>query len=169
MSINNEETKRIDKNNIIDALLGSLKEKYAISRKEVLKYLLDNKERTTRIPVSIFREELSPVQALVKYLAENRAYRINEIAKLLQRDQRTIGNTYRNANKKHREMISAEETRYFIPIEVFSRRKLSFLENLCMYLREQLNLSYHKIAVLLGKNDRTIWTVCKRAEKKNGI
>ena len=53
-----------------------------------------------------------------------------------------------------------------IPIKIFSNRKLSVLENLTIYVMNRFNMKYHDIALLLGKDDRTIWTVVNRARKK---
>ena len=55
-----------------------------------------------------------------------------------------------------------------IPSHIFKNRKLKVLEALVKYLKEERQLSYHEIAVLLNRNDRTIWTVYSRVKKKNG-
>ncbi|MBI2005629.1 MAG: hypothetical protein HYS80_02600, partial [Candidatus Aenigmarchaeota archaeon] len=39
-------------------------------------------------------------------------------------------------------------------------------ENIAAYLKDTFGLTYHAIAVLLNRNDRTIWTVYQRAKKK---
>mgnify|MGYP001616360892 CR=1 FL=1 len=53
-----------------------------------------------------------------------------------------------------------------IPSFVFKDRRLKVLEVLVEYLKEDCNLSYHEIASLLNRDDRTIWTVYQRALKK---
>jgi len=53
-----------------------------------------------------------------------------------------------------------------VPLNVFTDRSLSVLEVLVEYLKEYHNLSYHDIAVLLNRDDRTIWTVYNRVSKK---
>jgi len=53
-----------------------------------------------------------------------------------------------------------------IPSNIFRDRNLSVLEVLVEYLKEQRNMTYHEIAVLLNRDDRTIWTVYNRAKKK---
>lgn len=53
-----------------------------------------------------------------------------------------------------------------IPSSIFKDRKLKVLEILVEWLKDEKNLSYHEIAVLLNRNDRTIWTVYNRAKKK---
>lgn len=52
---------------------------------------------------------------------------------------------------------------------IFRDRMLSVLEVLVEYLKDKKELSYHEIAVLLNRDDRTIWTVYSRVKKKRGI
>jgi hypothetical protein len=61
---------------------------------------------------------------------------------------------------------SVSESSINIPSSIFRDRSLKPLEAIAMFLKEQKSLSYHEIAVLLNRNDRTIWTVCNRAKKK---
>jgi len=57
-----------------------------------------------------------------------------------------------------------------IPTFVFRDRSLSVLEVMTEYLKDVKKLSYHQIAVLLNRNDRTIWTVYRRAKlKRKGL
>ncbi|MEM4267756.1 MAG: hypothetical protein QXK37_02900 [Candidatus Woesearchaeota archaeon] len=52
-----------------------------------------------------------------------------------------------------------------IPIKIFSG-ELCPLEAVVSFLREAYNLSFHEIAVLLGRNDRTIWATYKNSLNK---
>ena len=54
-----------------------------------------------------------------------------------------------------------------IPSNILTDRSVSVLEAIVKYLKEKKNLTYHEIAVLLNRDDRTIWTVYQRARKKN--
>ncbi len=56
-----------------------------------------------------------------------------------------------------------------IPISIFTDRSLASLEVVVEYLKEVKNLSYHQIAVLLNRNDRTIWTCYNRAKAKRKL
>ena len=60
------------------------------------------------------------------------------------------------------------EREVLIPSSVFLDRNISVLEALVKYLKEQKKLTYHEIAVLLNRDDRTIWTCYSRAMKKRG-
>lgn len=55
-----------------------------------------------------------------------------------------------------------------IPAHIFRDRSLSVLEVLVEYLKERKGLTYHEIAVMLNRDDRTIWTCFKRAKEKRG-
>lgn len=53
-----------------------------------------------------------------------------------------------------------------IPVSVLSNRSLAALEAVAEYMKDSLNLTYHEIAVLLQRDDRTIWTCYHRAKIK---
>lgn len=56
-----------------------------------------------------------------------------------------------------------------IPVSILKDRSLSALEAISEYLKETLNMNYHEIAVLMNRDDRTIWTVYDRAKKKRNM
>ena len=119
------------------------------------------------IPVSVFDNDyLSALEAITKYLHENKGLRFSEVAKLISRDQRAIGVTYRFARKKMKIMLKAPLIKYSLPLSIIADKRLSVLESIVYYLRKTYALSYHEIAVLLRRNDRTVWTVYQRALKK---
>jgi len=121
------------------------------------------------VPSYIFQDKrLTPLEALVKYLREKRKLSYYEISKLLSRNVRDIYKIYANAfDKSFTEIPLRISPSCFIPVSIFSNRKLSALEALVSYLKD-LGLSYRQISVLLNRDERTIWTVYKRAIKKNG-
>ena len=43
-----------------------------------------------------------------------------------------------------------------IPSSIFQDRNVSVLEAISRYMKEDLALSYHEIAILLNRDDRTI-------------
>ena len=146
----------------IKELVNLLKVKHKVSSKDIL-HLADEKE--ILIPVSIFTKKLSVLETLTKYLKEELSISYHVIGELLNRDERNIWHVYKNANKKQKTKIKIPLTKYFFPISIF-QNKLSILENIVVYLKDELGLSYHEIAVLLERNDRTIWTMYNRAIKK---
>jgi len=53
-----------------------------------------------------------------------------------------------------------------IPSYIFLDRSVSVLEKIVEYLKENKELSYRQIAKLLNRDERTIWTVYNRVQKK---
>jgi len=117
--------------------------------------------------LSIFNETLGPLESIVKYLKDNLKLNYDEISKLLFRSKSALTITYKDSVKKHKAKLDSKSN-YFIPVSVFSNLKLSVLEAVVKHLKESQNLTYHNIAVLLKRDDRTIWTVYNRSLKKNG-
>ncbi len=52
-----------------------------------------------------------------------------------------------------------------VPVEIFAK-KLSPSEAVCKFIKENRKKSFHEIAVLLDRDDRSIWTSYQRANKK---
>ena len=65
--------------------------------------------------------------------------------------------------KRNIEELKAEIN---IPLSIFDDRRLGVLESLVSYLRDNLSLKNSEIARLLNRDDRTIWTVYNRVQKK---
>ncbi len=66
------------------------------------------------------------------------------------------------ARKKKRKIIVDDLS---IPASIFTD-KIGGLEALVKYLKENLELTYHEIALLLNRNDRTIWTAYNKSQIK---
>ena len=118
-----------------------------------------------QVPIGIFANKLSSLEAIVKYLRENMEYRLSKIAKLLNRNSKSIWSTYHNAKKKMPSGLSNPDSAITIPTSIFADRKLSVLETLVSHLKD-LELTNHEIALLLQLNDRTIWSVYNKAKLK---
>ncbi len=148
----------------IEQDIKKLEDKYSLSFDEILK-ILDRKKEML-LPLSIFKnEKLSVLEAIVKYLKESLNLDYKRVASLLNRNYDSIAITYRNSRKKMKDKLD-ESSDKKIPLEIFRDKKLSILENLTSYLKENMNYTYHEIAVLLNRDDRTIWTCYNRAMKK---
>lgn len=135
-----------------------------------------------RLPLNILKDNsLSPLEAIVKYLRENKDLTYNQIGNLLSRKPKTLAATYSAARKKDPEkIILDEDTIYYIDFSIFSKtsdtrsanqsnsqsnNSLSILEAVCTSLKNS-GLHNSQISRILGKSQKTVWTVCKRAEKK---
>jgi hypothetical protein len=134
-----------------------------------IKKIISEKERTFLIPVSIITSELGILESVVKFLRETKKLRFSEIGLLLKRNPIAINATYRNSMKK----FPIEFTKYFlaeseydIPVNVLQDRTLAPLESVVLYLKDEKMLRFARIAELLKRDQRTIWTVYKRGKQK---
>lgn len=120
------------------------------------------------IPTSIFKDRsLAILETIVKFLKEKHNLTYHEIAILINRDDRTIWTVYHRAKKKQKKLqkIIKKPTKN-LPTTIFKDRSISVLEAIVKFLKEKHNLTYHEIAILLNRDDRTIWTVYNRVKKK---
>lgn len=151
--------------------LNYLKEQ-KLSSEEIIslvnKLLKVEVKEEVKVPISIFKNEhLSSLETIVKYLRENLLLSFKQIGSLTNRNEIALAVSYRNAKRKLEEKFLIEEiSPYYIPVSILQDRNLSVLENIVSYLKDTFGLAYHKIAVLLNRDDRTIWTVYQRAIKK---
>lgn len=119
------------------------------------------------IPASIFGvRELGALEASVKYLHDSRRLRFIAIARLLRRSSKTIWAAYSHARAKHPDELDDSGRYPSIPLSVISDRALGLQENIVKYLKEGCGLRYHQIALLLCRDDRTVWTAYRRAGEK---
>ena len=121
-----------------------------------------------KVPISVFNNEyLSSLENIVKYLRENLLLSFKQIGELTNRNEIALAVMCRNVRKKmEAKFVVTEISPYSIPVSILKDRNISVLENIVAYLKDNFGLAYHKIAVLLNRDDRTIWTVYQRAKKK---
>ncbi|MBT3463435.1 hypothetical protein HN789_05325 [archaeon] len=146
---------------LLTSFLASLKEKYHLD-KEIKASLNDKKEYEKYLPGSIFNKELGIFESIVKFLHENRNLSFKEISKLTYRSPNNCAVTYKKAKKKYFPKLNSDYI-HKIPIGSFSKNYTCF-ESVCLFFKESMN--YHEIAVILNRDDRTIWTTYNRAIKK---
>jgi len=170
-SIDSDFTKKIEKISdfSLRSFISHLKNEHKLNSDEIINVLVGQAKEKTEIliPISIFNnKKLSVLEAVVKFLKEEQGLRHKEIGKLLNRDNRSIWTTYNNAIKKLSKKFIIKDSKFHIPVGIFSDRRLGALEALSEYLKDNNELSYHKIAVLLNRNDRTIWSSYNNSKKK---
>lgn len=120
-----------------------------------------------KVPVEIFGTELSPAEAIVKFLKDHQQLTYSEIGKLLNRDQRGIWGAYDRASKKQMSSFQVYPSQLLIPIEIFQDRDYPILEKLVVYLKDDQKIPVKQICEMLDKSKSTIWTVYKRARRKS--
>lgn len=119
------------------------------------------------LPISIFNNnKLSCLETIVKYMRENLGLKFSTIAKLLGRNNVALANCYRITRQKLSSPLHIKPSKFSVPCSIFKDRRLSILENMAFFLKNSYHLTFHDIAVLLNRNDRTIWTVHHRALRK---
>lgn len=136
------------------------------TKNELIELLLMRQE--TQIPISIFETDLAPLEAIVKYLKEYKGFSFQYISAKLGRDSKVIWSTYNNALESKKKLV-IKNSDYFIPLSFLKKsdsNNASILESTVFYLKSFTGLTYHQIATLLHRDDRTVWTVYMRAEKK---
>jgi len=120
------------------------------------------------IPVRLLAaRELGVLELLVKFLHEERGMPLADIARLLSRDARTIWSAYSAAQRKASGPLLLKDGALTVPAAVFGDRRFGPLEAVCAHLKST-GRSYAEIGRMLNRDSRTIWTVCKRAERKGG-
>ena len=160
---------------ILNELKDYLRTKYHLTDKEIKTYVREEavKEMPVaeipahEVPINIFTDTISPLEAIVKFLKENKGLKLVDIAKLTGRDQRAIGVTYRAAVKKMPEPYMIDDVKYTIPANMLQDKKLSVAEHIVKQLKETYQLNYHEVAMLVKRDDRTVWTLYNRAMKKS--
>ena len=136
-------------------------------RKLIQNQGIDPEELVTdvTVPISIFTRKLGCLESIVKYLHEHNELSFASIAKLTGRNGRAISASYRAAKKKVLGPLPVDHHATRIPVKILADRSLSVLEHIVLYLQQQ-GFTLADIARALKRDDRTVWTVQKRAEKK---
>ncbi|MEK6899681.1 MAG: hypothetical protein AABX05_01020 [Nanoarchaeota archaeon] len=145
---------------LLSELIASLSEQ---EKKEILSGILETKEG---FPISIFRSQLSGLEAMVVFLKDNGQKNVSQIALLLNRKKSTIYTTYTKAKQKIRKPLDVSDTTIVLPFDKFKNRKFSVLETIVAYLKLKHQLPFVKISAILNKNYNTIRTVYVRHELK---
>jgi hypothetical protein len=135
--------------------------KHNLSAEQILELI-----KQQRVPLTIFNEKLSPLETIVKYLKEEQKKTLTEISKILNKKISIIWLAYNNSKKKHPKRLKEIQSGYDIPIDKLYSKKMSLLERICVYMKDHHRLNYHKIGLLLKRDERTIWTAYHRAKNR---
>ncbi len=159
----------------LSRILDQLQKNYNLKPTDALNLA----EPKTDIPLSVFTTTRGPLESLVIYLHVTIGLDFKSIAELLQRDYQTVWTSFKLGCEKqaipHSSVISKEVLQNIslssvddirVPLALFSTRKLSISESLVTHLHKAHRLSYKDIGLLLNRDQRTIWTMHSRAQKK---
>lgn len=94
---------------------------------------------------------------------------LHKLTKLYKENKQAIGRLSqafsRLSDKEILGLIKSKDSYSLIPASIFESQ-LSPLESIVKHLKENLDLNFHKIAVLLNRDDRTVWTTYNNSVKK---
>ncbi len=142
--------RRLDKNQLIDYIIE----------------LLAKRSQEDKIPISVLAtKKLGAFEATVKYLKEDRGWKNNRIAGILNRSQQAVWTSYSNSKNKHRARLVLKTSDNDIPLRLLSGKE-SILRTAIIYLHEQQSISFSEIAQLLNRDKKTIWATYNRRLRK---
>jgi len=148
---------------LLGQLVGHIKQAYHLSDADLIR------NRGEALPFGIFStSKISSLESIVKYLKEVRGLKFSKIAKLLNRNNKTIWATYAQASRKMPEPFGEVRDDVAMPASLIADRSLSVLEHI-VFFAKQLGHTNHEVALMLHLDDRTIWAVYDRAKKKKGV
>lgn len=164
----------------LDVLASFIAERLDASQRELLQKAVEQKlsarevgsgtgAEAIRIPVSLFKEDLGPLELCVRYLKDTKRLSFNQISKLLNRKYTTITTTYYNSLAKLpslNQKILGQSSQFDIPLDILKKDTLSLLEAIVKHLSEHHRLSTRQIAELLDRNAETVKTVKRRLRLK---
>jgi hypothetical protein len=162
----------VKKDKKLSEVLTFLEKNYNLNQVDVLALIKEQEKKkqianSQYLPCSILQNTtLSPLEAITIFFRDKKQWTFVDMQHLLGRDQRALSTTYRNAKKKHATEFTIKPTKFYFPCHLLANRHLSVLEHLVNYLKIEYKLSNTKIAQLLNRDSRTIWTVLHRIKKK---
>ena len=135
--------------------------------------------RKILVPLVIFQSRpLTVLEALIRYLVDERKFNYHDTGLLLKRDERNIRDIYLHAKAKELDIKKGQaakareeqpktiKTDIKVPVSVFADRRVSAVEALVVHLNEKHDLSFANIGRLLQRSVKTIWTAYTQARKK---
>lgn len=164
---------------IVSKKLSKFSENSRSSKISLAKTIANSKDLV--VPSYIFTDRrLTPLSAVIKYLREKRGLSFHLISSLLQRHVRDIHKAYSHSLDLTENVIDEVKQDFdnlakptvevsqveFIPLSIISNRRISALEAIVVYLKDQREMSYTEISLILNRNQRTVWTVYARAKTK---
>jgi hypothetical protein len=156
---------KLNKKKSFKYVIDYFEEEFNIEKKKVLEFILENQKKIL-FPVDLFNREITVLECIIKYLKENLDLNYKKISKLINRDPKIVGITYRRAKKKFPKKLKTDKKDLLIPVDILANRKLSPLENVVYFLVNNFNYELNQTADLIKRDSRTVWTVLDRAKKK---
>jgi len=115
------------------------------------------------VPVSVFSGVYSPYESLVYFLVNVQNMRLKDIAKLLGKSESSVWTTLNNAKKRNSELNL--DSSILFPLDNYDTKK-SVLENVVLFLVENLNYKIKEVSEILNKSVSTIWSTYNKVKQK---
>jgi hypothetical protein len=112
------------------------------------------------IPCSIFCHELGIAETIIKFLRENRRLSNKKISEVLGKSANNIAVSY--GKLKNRKQFSEINYDYKLPFHIFKNSDMTTFETAVTYLKESQGFTFHKISIILKRDERTIWATYHR-------
>jgi len=142
-----------------------------------------SKHSKLEVPIFALRKRpLTTYEALIVYLKEDSNFNYHNISVLLDRNERGIRVTYLKTLNKAKDILNKKlnirdpnysilnkYTKLKVPIFALRKRPLTTYEALVVYLKDNSDLNYHTIAILLNRDERDIRKVYFRAIRKQKL
>ncbi len=152
---------------ILKLILEDLQKNHGITPQEAINNLSSKKTQTKlQVPLSIFVQQITVLEAVIKYLKEKYGLRITDIARMLNRNPRSVWGSYRRTQKKHPLSLPEDPKSLLISIDEFCSPTFSPSESLVMHLKDAHNMRFSDIAGILHRDSRTIWALYSNASRK---
>jgi len=145
-------------------LVENLSKRYNVnSTKKLIRKVKNDKW----VPISVFTKKLATLETVCKYLKENLNLSNKKIADLIGRNSKSVWQAYNSSKRKMSEKLNVTYSSIFIPVSILKNKNMSPLESVVFYLKKEAKFSYREIAILLKRDDSTIWVVYNKARIKN--
>jgi hypothetical protein len=144
-----------------------LKNKYSLSIHDIFEFD-DTNFSDILVPITVFSTELSPSEAITKYLKEKYDLTFTEIGNQLKKEPSSIWASYKRATTKVSPDFKFQDSDVLLPISIFSNEEFSVLESISYFLREKKHMKMKKIAQLVNKSVSTMWSAYNRSKIKLG-
>ncbi len=155
----------VNSRELLQILLQKVK-KDGMEIEDVIELFQDSNHEIS-VPISLFSSNLHPMEALCKYLIEIERLSKSNVARVLQRNIKTIWANYERS--KGKELFMTGNQQYTIPLSLFQKRKLSIMEHVVSFLKQVHDFSNKEISQLLGKSPNSIAVLAKRAKVKDEL
>jgi hypothetical protein len=127
--------------------------------------IIQERSNDVSIPLSIFSSGLECVEAMTKYLKENLNLGYTEISKLIGSKPSVVYINYQRASGKVKKRFTLKKDDVFLLLKDITNPKLSLLENITFYLRNN-NHSNRQIAAIMATTEPVTSASYRRALSK---